>query len=235
MILDDRYRIHTRQRRQGMINNNHFFRLYNYIIFELPENRILYKDIAEVSTSPLNIQICSWNIGSTKPEALDSSGAPSIRFLHNWLREVPDADIIVVGLQEVVDLESKKVIGKSFLKRANAQTSPEAKQEMRYQLWQDRLTRVLRETSGGSEGGPSYRLLMRQSLVGLFLCVFIKDSLPPRVTGTAATVVKTGLGGYHGNKVKWSSFHVHLAIIRTEDVNKYVSLLLDYREVWHFA
>lgn len=51
------------------------------------------------------ILICSWNIDANKPEKLTASDDKLVR---DWLRGMQDPDIIVVGIQEIVDLESKK-------------------------------------------------------------------------------------------------------------------------------
>lgn len=53
----------------------------------------------------MNLLICSWNIDANKPEKLSVSDDQRIR---EWLASMEDPDIIVVGIQEIVDLESKK-------------------------------------------------------------------------------------------------------------------------------
>lgn len=49
--------------------------------------------------------ICSWNIDANKPEKLVGQDD---ELVHEWLGEADKPDIIVVGIQEIVDLESKK-------------------------------------------------------------------------------------------------------------------------------
>jgi hypothetical protein len=51
------------------------------------------------------ILISSWNIDANKPEKFDAQDEQKIR---EWLTSLRDPDIIVVGIQEIVDLESKK-------------------------------------------------------------------------------------------------------------------------------
>ena len=51
------------------------------------------------------ILISSWNIDANKPEKFDAQDEQRIR---EWLTSLRDPDIIVVGIQEIVDLESKK-------------------------------------------------------------------------------------------------------------------------------
>jgi len=47
-----------------------------------------------------------------------------------------------------------------------------------------------------------YTLLRAANLVGLFTCIFIKASERNSITNIAASTVKRGLGGLHGNKVR---------------------------------
>lgn len=49
--------------------------------------------------------ICSWNIDANKPEKIVGEDDRQVR---EWLGSMQDPDIIVVGIQEIVDLESKK-------------------------------------------------------------------------------------------------------------------------------
>lgn len=51
------------------------------------------------------VMICSWNIDANKPEKLPPNDQEKV---HEWLGGMDDPDIIVVGIQEIVDLESKK-------------------------------------------------------------------------------------------------------------------------------
>lgn len=46
-----------------------------------------------------------------------------------------------------------------------------------------------------------YYLMHVANMVGLFTCIFVKQSLKSRITDIAASSVKRGLGGLHGNKV----------------------------------
>lgn len=57
------------------------------------------------------VLICSWNIDANKPEKLTASDDKLVR---EWLRGMQDPDIIVVGIQEIVDLESKKQTARKF-------------------------------------------------------------------------------------------------------------------------
>lgn len=51
------------------------------------------------------ILICTWNIGACKPDSFDKYDEDKV---HEWLGSIDDPDFIVIGLQEMVDLESKR-------------------------------------------------------------------------------------------------------------------------------
>ncbi|KAN0061391.1 hypothetical protein ACQY0O_006238 [Thecaphora frezii] len=108
-------------------------------------------------------------------------------------------DIIVFGFQELIDLESKKLTAKSLLlgsgkRKANDFGDRVSRQ---YRAWHDKLTSLVRLAMPPTCG---YLLVQSESLVGLFTCVFIKQSEFKHVKETAISTVKTGMGGRYGNK-----------------------------------
>jgi hypothetical protein len=68
-----------------------------------------------------------------------------------------------------------------------------------YRVWQEKLVSALRVAT--SPDGEQYVLLHSATLVGLFTCIFVRQSEKLNVRKLSATEVKTGLGGLHGNKV----------------------------------
>ena len=120
-------------------------------------------------------------------------------------------DIIVFGFQELVDLENKKLTAstyvsgltnvESILKGKNKNKSNPAIQEHmshQYRVWQEKLISALKVATS-SQDDP-YVLLHSATLVGLFTCIFIRQREKQNVRKLSATEVKTGLGGFHGNK-----------------------------------
>jgi len=47
-----------------------------------------------------------------------------------------------------------------------------------------------------------YSIIHHETLVGLFTCVFVKNSQRDRIRDPSIVVVKRGLKGYYGNKVR---------------------------------
>ena len=147
----------------------------------------------------LKLLVLSWNIDASKPDALDLRGDDAY-FLDKWATSVTGgADLIFVGFQEIIDLESKKIaargIFKNATKKADKDVINEADHAHRANAWRDKLTRTLR----GNFKHP-YQLLETRNMVGLFTCVFIKEELASSVTNLASHTVSTGLGGTYGNK-----------------------------------
>ncbi|KAJ2103879.1 hypothetical protein GGI16_002876 [Coemansia sp. S142-1] len=155
----------------------------------------------------ITVQINSWNIDAIKPEVLEKTREDQ-HFLRSWLgalggQQVPD--IIVIGLQEVVDLESKKMTAKSLWKNTTTKSKPKGKTgtkpaadiSKRYGLWRSALEKAL---SRGATFSTAYRAVECQNMVGLFICVFARDDIYRSVRDVDVSHVKTGMGGLHGNK-----------------------------------
>ncbi|KAG0016609.1 hypothetical protein BGZ80_009085 [Entomortierella chlamydospora] len=149
----------------------------------------------------LKVLICSWNIDASKPAAQEINGGADRKLFEQWLTSMDQEgppDIISVGFQEIVDLESKKMTAKSLLKGSKrAETETVSKQ---YKRWQIFLTDKIRELY--KPMGVNFRLLECSNLVGLFSCVFVRDKEWENVRSdwTHVDMVKTGLKGFHGNK-----------------------------------
>ncbi|PIA17542.1 DNase I-like protein [Coemansia reversa NRRL 1564] len=157
------------------------------------------------SMRDVTVQINSWNIDAVKPEHLERSREDR-GFLRNWLGALGaqlEPELVVVGLQEVVDLESKKMTAKSLWRTTTSKnkhhrdTKPTADISKRYGLWRAALSRGL---ARGAAYASAYRIVECRNLVGLFVCVFARDDVYRAVRDVDVAHVKTGMGGLHGNK-----------------------------------
>lgn len=153
------------------------------------------------SFSDLKVRILTWNAGAAKPSDLEANKVDS-EFLRNTLLyhgldNLPE--VLVFGFQELVQLDKTSVTAKSmFSKRKKdkeAAVSVSSHISHQYKDWQDRLFFAICNAYE-----ESYKLVHSSNMVGLFTCVFVKESLIPRLRGVESSDVKTGLGGYHGNK-----------------------------------
>ncbi|CEP10155.1 hypothetical protein [Parasitella parasitica] len=154
-----------------------------------------YCDFGELKT-----MVCSWNMDAVKPEALTEADVDKI---HEWLHGMNDPDIIMVGIQEIVDLNSKTLTAKSLLSLNRKIETIEDADELlthRYMLWHDYLVTVV----DANFGKNSYKILKTDQMVGLFSCIFVKTGLESRIRQCDSNVVKTGFRlmnkSLHGNK-----------------------------------
>ncbi len=63
----------------------------------------------------IKILICSWNIDASKPADLEAS-AEDVKFLESWFTSIESPDLIVIGFQEIIDLENKKLTASKLSK-----------------------------------------------------------------------------------------------------------------------
>lgn len=148
----------------------------------------------------LKVLIVSWNMDSAKPDALH--GTPdNVNFLQDALQSVDCPDIIAFGFQELVDLESRKMAAKTVLlggKGKNADGAISQRVTTAYKKWYDRLVLAVRLAMPPD---TPYTVVHTENLVGLFTCIFVKDTQRISLKQVAITTIKRGMGGRYGNKV----------------------------------
>lgn len=153
-----------------------------------------YRDI-----DVLNI---TWNAGAARPTELDKSETDKM-FLNkafaSYCSKPPE--IIVFGFQELVELDNKTLTAKTMFQSNKRKKEKEAKVVTsthisgQYKAWQDRLG-----TEIAHGFGEKYNLVHSNNMVGLFTCVFVKADDLASFKSIKSNSIKTGLGGYHGNK-----------------------------------
>lgn len=159
---------------------------------DLMEHEAEYCDFDEVTAS-----VMTWNAGASKPSKLRQDDRDE-NFFREYFSSAEPPDILVFGFQELVDLEDKKVTAKSFFK-SNKKRDVQEQEKMshQYRAWRDHLARSIDECMPSSE---SYQLLHTANLVGLFTCIFVKDSARGRISSLSSGQIKLGMHGLHGNK-----------------------------------
>jgi endonuclease/exonuclease/phosphatase family metal-dependent hydrolase len=160
----------------------------------------MQKRIGEFSTfREIRALVCTWNAGASVPSRLSRDYEDS-QFIESMIREADAPDIIVFGFQELVDLDDKGKASRSVAKGFFGSKKKDDKLEEKalaiaYQQWQNHLEKQVAISSP-----ESYQLVQVKQLVGLFSCVFVKETLLKHITCVDSTVVKTGLKGRYGNK-----------------------------------
>jgi len=121
---------------------------------------------------PLQLWVGTWNLGGAVVDPLDN--------LTEWLRPECGADIYVVGLQEMVDLNAKNIL--------TVTGNVERQQDFDAKFW-----RVLRSMG-------EFVKVRSVALVGLYIAVFMRQDLSTEIRALDCDRVKTGAGGSAGNK-----------------------------------
>eukprot|EP00956_Cyclotella_meneghiniana_P019872 scaffold34547_cov69-Cyclotella_meneghiniana.AAC.4 len=128
------------------------------------------------------IFVGTWNVNAKgKDESLSSW------LCADWAQH-GSPDIVVVGFQEMVDLNAVNV-------------AVENKSQQRSQFWMDKIKATLNAREN-TMGDPmrSYTELSAKYLVGLLVCVFVKAPHKPRVKHVSTASVGVGVMGVMGNK-----------------------------------
>lgn len=73
------------------------------------ENEMQKREMEYCSFREINVVVCTWNAGASRPSDLGRGNLPEHNFLENVLRSMDNPDIIVFGFQELIDLENKKL------------------------------------------------------------------------------------------------------------------------------
>lgn len=209
------------------------------LIFGIVIDKELQKHESEYSTfRPLRVLICTWNADSVRPDALTSTysssdetslnSAANLSFLHDVLNSVDAPDIIVFGLQEVINLESRKMTAKNVFMNSSAITSSKSKKNKQKAHHEDTYDADEAESSLSGLRGLSdkvtgaymrwytallvavrlsmpadnpYTVVYTESLIGLFTCVFVRNAERGNVKEGRIATLKRGMGGRYGNKV----------------------------------
>ncbi|KAF2402923.1 DNase I-like protein [Trichodelitschia bisporula] len=159
---------------------------------DMQEHDAEFCDFREVTALVL-----TWNAGASKPTSLRHDGRDA-NFFRDLFQSIEPPDIIVFGFQELVDLEDKKVTARSLFKSSKKKDALEHEHMAhQYRAWKDHLTKCLELHMPVDS---PYMLLHTASLVGLFTCVFVKQSARPNIRDVEAAKVKLGMGGHYGNK-----------------------------------
>ncbi|KAG8374298.1 hypothetical protein BUALT_Bualt11G0117200 [Buddleja alternifolia] len=156
------------------------------------------------SSQNLSMFVGTWNVGGKSPhDGLN---------LNDWLKTKAPADIYVLGFQEIVPLNAGNVLGPEDSGPATKWLSL-----IRQALNGNTVDPVSKQSNSCSsgEGSPSplderaihsstvqhkYRLAASKQMVGIFLCVWVREDLNHQISSLKVSCVGRGIMGYLGNK-----------------------------------
>ena len=168
----------------------------------LPDQELLKRESDYSSLRDISVLIVSWNVDSAKPDQL-TGAVENVNFLQDVLTSVDTPDVIAFGLQELIDLESRKMAAKTVLlggKNKTADGAISQKVTTSYKKWYDRLVLAVRLAMPPD---APYTVIHTENLVGLFSCIFVKNTERLSLKQVAITTIKRGMGGRYGNKVSF--------------------------------
>ncbi|KAI9835235.1 MAG: hypothetical protein M1838_005358 [Thelocarpon superellum] len=182
----------------GSLGADNFMRVWDgmlqddWLESEMQENDVEYCQFREAQ-----VLVMTWNAGASKPGTFKRDDVDNAFFQH-LLQESEAPEILVFGFQELIDLEDKRLTAKSFFKGSKkADSSDQEHMSRAYREWRDFLSRCVEDFMPTHE---RYDLLHTSSMVGLFTCIFVKESERERIGNVSNSEVKCGMGGLHGNK-----------------------------------
>lgn len=113
------------------------------------------------------------------------------------LEEGETPDVIVVGFQELVDLGDTRIMAKSLILgggRRSKQADAGERLSHQARAWTQRLSIEVQKKF------PYHKLILQDSLVGLYTAIFVKQSELQSIRDPGIATIKTGFGGRMGNK-----------------------------------
>jgi hypothetical protein len=152
----------------------------------------------------LSVLLVSWNVDSARPDSLNGD-ANNSSFFKDVLKSVDRPDIISFGFQEVIDLESRRMTAKTIMlgKKKGEEGKLLENVTGAYKRWHDYLVHAVHTNLPPD---VRYSVVHVEALVGLFTCIFVKDSERATLKDPALATIKRGMGGMYGNKASLLHF-----------------------------
>ena len=147
----------------------------DYVETELARRRDEYTQAAQIG-----ILACTFNLNGRRHGLTEDLGP---WLCPNSIRETGSADIVAVGLQEIVELSPQQIMS----------TDPERRHD-----WEQAIAATLNRNVTDEES--EYILLRSGQLVGAALIVFVKASTLKYIRNVEGSIKKTGMSGMAGNK-----------------------------------
>lgn len=142
-----------------------------------------------VELDSLNVFIGSWNVNA---KLEDTENIPSWLNVSAFIGKSPD--IIVIGLQEMIELSATNTIVGSSV--ANLSSERAAR-------WLDQISACIRQgcmDTGERADMMSYKIIDSLSMVGIWCCIYAKKTLVPSIKNVQTKSIARGAGGLLGNK-----------------------------------
>lgn len=148
----------------------------NLVFGEQFENAVKKREKEFASYDEIKLFMVTWNLGG-----FDPTPQFDLTNLFNNFEDNGAPEIVVFGMQEMINLTAKNLIGTSNSSEAQAQK------------WTEIILNNLKKYG-------NYIFVKERNLVGVELFIFAKDTIRDRVKNLDTDIVKTGMAGALGNK-----------------------------------
>ncbi|KAF6748564.1 Endonuclease/exonuclease/phosphatase [Ephemerocybe angulata] len=163
------------------------------------ENELVKNESSFSTFQDINALVVSWNCDAARPESLNDGGRNAEFFTDVFSSVTTPPDIISFSFQEVIDLESRKMAAKNMLlggKKKDDALSDRVTGA--YKRWHDKFVSVVKAAFGPL--GVEYTAVLTESMVGLFSCLFVRNTNEFVCREKHIAAIKRGMGGRYGNK-----------------------------------
>jgi len=165
------------------------------------ENELVKNEASFSTFQDVTALVVSWNCDAARPDSLLDDRRNAEFF--NQVLSTPAAppDIISFSFQEVIDLESRKMAAKNVLLGGKKKTDDALNDRVTgaYKRWHDRLVGAVK--TAYLPLGVEYTAVNTESMVGLFSCLFLRNTKDFTCKEKHIAAIKRGMGGRYGNKV----------------------------------
>lgn len=136
---------------------------------------VIQREDEYIKRLSISVHVCTWNLAGNRP--------PDSINLSDWLidPECPMPELVVVGLQEMLKLNTKNVLAGSNQPLVDA--------------WQSIILATL-----NAKRRAHYVPVQSQDMVGCLICLFAQDHMLSHLKSLTRDTVKVGFGNMAGNK-----------------------------------
>ncbi|RXW15821.1 hypothetical protein EST38_g10028 [Candolleomyces aberdarensis] len=163
------------------------------------ENELVKNESSFSTFQDITALLVSWNCDAARPDSMIDDGRNSEFFTEALTSVSTPPDIISFSFQEVIDLESRKMAAKNMIlggkKKEDALSD---RVTGAYRRWYDKLCAAVKAVF--TPQGVEYTAVHTDSMVGLFSCLFLRNTKDFVCREKHMAAVKRGMGGRYGNK-----------------------------------
>ncbi len=199
-LMVDTYSIATQRLQVASGSLDGQVKVWDGLLAEDWKERELTRRVSEFCTyRKLKTLQLTWNLDAAEPGDLTGS-SQNADFLSQVITSANRPDVIVFGLQELIDLEDKRLAAKSLLlgkRKVGNELGDRISSQ--YRDWLDKLIDTVNQVAQSTD--ETYVMVHSELLVGLMSCTFVRAKEAASLRDVSTGKIKTGImSGLYGNK-----------------------------------